>query len=129
MPSKQRKLDAGEYVEAAMEAQRCQRMEQVAQGGGTASCVRNGAAGDWSARRQGELSDRRLAAAPDGMTYVLGRTVVKLTTKPNHLYRSRLWLQLAPVSWPQQLHLALSSGAGRDQACPPDACATSTACS
>ena len=51
------------------------------------------------------------------------------TTKPNHLYRSRLWSQLAPLSWPHQLHLALSSGAVRDQACPPDPCATSAACS
>eukprot|EP00964_Phaeocystis_antarctica_P141599 scaffold106659_cov69-Phaeocystis_antarctica.AAC.1 len=61
--------------------------------------------------RQGELSDRLLAAAPDGMTHVLGRTSVRHTTRPNHLYRSRLWSQLAPLIWPHQLHLALSSGA------------------
>ena len=56
-------------------------------------------------------------------------TVKEKTVKEDHLYRSRLWSQLAHVSWPHHLHLALSSGTGRDQACPPDPCATSAACS
>ena len=46
-------------------------------------CTRfgNGAGVDWSARRQGEKTDRRLAAVPDCMTHVLGRTVVKHTAR------------------------------------------------
>ena len=41
----------------------------------------NNAGVDWSARRQGERSGRRLAAAPDRMTHVLGRMVVKHTAR------------------------------------------------
>ena len=61
-------------------------------------CVRQlGRVGRTSAGRQDELSDRRLAADPNGRARVLCWKVVKHATKPNNLSRSRLWSQLAPV--------------------------------
>ena len=60
-------------------------------------CVRQlGRVGRTSAGRQDELSDRRLAADPNGRAHVLCWKVVKHATKPNNLSRSRLWSQLAP---------------------------------
>ena len=60
-------------------------------------CVRQLGVGRTSAGRQDELSDRRLAAHPNGRAHVLCWKVVKPATKPNNLSRSRLCSQLAPV--------------------------------
>ena len=51
-----------------------------------------GRVGRTSAGRQDELSDRRLAADPNGRAHVLCWKVVKHATKPNSLSRSRLWV-------------------------------------